>query len=225
MFLKAGVDPEIPFYVKDPEKHFNELSPGVKAVARDPFNFTDAVFSGMKDSLKNHTALQSGIANGVLQTAALLHSKLPKSPYDPGLGMEPYKPTQKQMRDWLDAYHTVTQFPKAMQTPTPDKIEIAKQVMPEQFKTFQDILRGHLAINGTKGLTNRQKQGISLILGIPVSPSLQQHYLQNLQVTAPPPPPGKPPAAAGGGLGVHGAQAVTMRDAPEAQKLTLGATF
>lgn len=220
---KASVSPQLPYYIKDPDKHYKEASSGVLAVANDPFNFTDAVNAGFGGALQNHLGLQNGIVNNLIQHTAYLHDNLPKDPNQATLAGK-FEPTREQKLKFLELYHTLTAFPEAMQTPTPEKIAVAKQLMPGQFALLQDMLRGHITAAGVNGMSQRQKRAVSLILGAPVSPDMQQRYLQGLQATAPAPAAGKPPAA-GQGLGVHGAQAVTLRDAPESQKMTLGASF
>ena len=220
---KAAIKPEVPYYVNDPHKHYAEAAKGVLAVANDPFNFTEAVNAGFGESLKNHLGLQNGVVNNLLQHVAYLHDNLPKNPNMTTLAGK-FDPTREQELKFLELYHTLTAFPEAMQTPTPEKIAVAKQLMPGQFQLLQDMLRGHIVAAGVTGMSQRQKRAVSLILETPVSPDMQQRYLQGLQTTAGPAPAGKPPAG-GQGLGVHGAQAVTLRDAPESQKMTLGASF
>jgi hypothetical protein len=125
---------------------------------------------------------------------------------------------------FLDVYDTVNDFDEAMKNPTPAKIQIAAQVMPHSLGELRNHLTAHVRTKGVNGLSLSQMRAISLILGTPVSPQVHPQYLQRLQAQAQPPPP-QPAKPVGAGLGVHGAQAVTMRDAPESLKLQLGGTF
>ena len=222
VLTKPALAASLPFYMKDPDKHYEKAADGVVAVVNNPEGFADSFQGGMKSAFRNHPGLQFGMTMKALQAAQALHARLPQNPNDPSFIGE-YKPTREQKLKFLEAYHTLTDFPEAMQTPTPTKVAIAKEAMPEHLQQLQNLLQGHLLINGDKGLSRAQKRAISLILGGAATPDMQSRYLQGLQVSAPPPP--VKPMGQGAGLGVHGAQAVTLRDAPDSMKQQLGASF
>ena len=199
---------------------FDETKGMIDYATQFPPGMADLIQNQIGSGLKNHLPLQFGLTMKALGAIKTLQDHLPKDPYDPTpAGV--FMPTDKQKQRFMEAYHVTTNFAGAMLTPTPVKIAVAEQTNPEQLALLRDSLQGYVAQHGVAKLNPQQRRAISIILGIPLIPSLQPTYLKRLQAGAIS-MQGKPPAGNGPSGGVHAAQAVTMRDMPGNMKLGAG---
>ncbi len=179
VLTETGNQLSVPDHGDDPHAAYQEWRAHLEHAMTDPTVIEKSV-SAMAD-FSEHEMLRAGVILKGNEQVNALYNALPRNPGSVLIAGEEWKPTTKQVKDFLDVAHVVTDFPKAMESPTRAKILMAKQTNPEQLNVLQDSLTGYVLQCGTKGMSDQQMRSISLILGMPINRKTDPKFIQKMQ--------------------------------------------
>ena len=109
-----------------------------------------------------------------------LADAIPKDPRPPSLIPTPYEPPRADKAKFLHVMQAVNSPLESLQNPTLQSVAAVAAVHPETLKLVKQQALSQL-VGRTKPLNPTQAKQLSILLGAPVSPSLQANFIASMQ--------------------------------------------
>ncbi len=190
----------------DDQKRFEKISKHLTALDANPMAGVDILANNTAKIGQYAPQHGSGIATVALAAHQVLIAALPKNPAPSPLGPghdKDWKPNGTQLHTFDQVYQAVTD-PKTVHanltkgTLTPDAWDAYKKVYPQQAQDTAQQALEYVARNNDQDLTIKQKLGLTMITGFPVSPEVtpEQIAFQQGLLGSPASPAAPPPSQA-----------------------------